>query len=65
MAVLDWGRAFGHMTTLGTGRQRPQSENGESFGFNLGYGFGDTSAAPRICFFIRRAQAGTCGLWDT
>ncbi|HHU43958.1 MAG: DUF2804 domain-containing protein [Bacillota bacterium] len=54
MAVLDWGRGvWTYDNTWYWSSASAELENGESFGFNLGYGFGDTSAATENMLFYK------------
>ena len=49
--LLDWGRGiwpYRHKWVWGNGGT---NVNGKSFGFNIGWGFGDTSAATENAFF--------------
>lgn len=53
LAVLDWGRGvwtYNNTWYWGSGSMRLAS--GDTFGFNLGYGFGDTSAASENMLFL-------------
>src|SRR5574344_535359 len=50
--VLDWGRGvWTYKNTWYWSSLNAVSENGERIGFNLGYGFGDTSAASENMVF--------------
>ncbi|MBN1533863.1 MAG: DUF2804 domain-containing protein [Spirochaetes bacterium] len=52
--VLDWGRgvwSYSNTWYWGSGSGRVQ---GELFGFNIGYGFGDTSAATENMLFYKK-----------
>ncbi len=53
LGVLDWGRGvwtYNNTWYWGSGSMRLAS--GDTFGFNLGYGFGDTSAASENMLFL-------------
>ena len=51
-AVLDWGRGvWTYKNTWYWSSASGVTETGEVFGFNLGYGFGDTSAASENMLF--------------
>ena len=51
--VLDWGRGvWTYSNTWYWGSHR-DGVNGEFFGFNIGYGFGDTSAATENMIFYK------------
>jgi len=57
-AVLDWGRGVWPWSNSwlwgsasGIVHQNDSAVGGESFGFNIGYGFGDTSAASENMLF--------------
>jgi hypothetical protein len=54
--VLDWGRGVWPWSNAwlwgsASGLARRGADGGESFGFNIGYGFGDTSAASENMVF--------------
>lgn len=52
MATLDWGRGvWTYDNTWYWGSGQMYLENGDRFGFNIGYGFGDTSAASENMLF--------------
>lgn len=52
MATLDWGRGvWTYDNTWLWGSGQMFLENGDRFGFNIGYGFGDTSAASENMLF--------------
>lgn len=51
MAVLDWGRGVWTYDNTWLWSSLSGRVNGEPFGFNLGYGFGDTSAATENMLF--------------
>ena len=52
-AVLDWGRGVwpGHVTWYWSAASGMTPDGTRTFGFNLGYGFGDTSAATENMLF--------------
>ena len=53
-AVLDWGRGvWTYHNTWYWGSASGVSEDGADLGFNIGYGFGDTSAATENMLFYR------------
>ena len=53
-AVLDWGRGvWTYHNTWYWGSASYKLENGESFGWNIGYGFGDCSAASENMLFYK------------
>lgn len=52
MAVLDWGRGvWTYKNTWYWGSASAYLEDGSKFGFNIGYGFGDTSKASENMIF--------------
>lgn len=52
--VLDWGRGvWTRDNTWYWSSMSTMLDNGEAFGFNLGYGFGDTSAASENMAFYK------------
>lgn len=52
--VLDWGRGvWTYDNTWYWGSLSAVLPNGETFGFNIGYGFGDTSAASENMLFYQ------------
>ena len=52
-AVLDWGRGvWTYENTWYWSSLSGYTENGDAVGFNLGYGFGDTSAASENMLFL-------------
>jgi len=52
MATLDWGRGvWTYDNTWLWGSGQMYLENGDRFGFNIGYGFGNTSAASENMLF--------------
>lgn len=52
MAVLDWGRGvWGYNNTWYWGSMNTRLPNGDKFGFNIGYGFGNTGAATENMLF--------------
>lgn len=54
MATLDWGRGvLTYDNTWYWGSMQTRLEDGSTFGFNIGYGFGDTSAASENMLFYR------------
>ena len=54
MATLDWGRGvWTYDNTWYWGSMQTRLEDGSTFGFNIGYGFGDTSAASENMLFYR------------
>ncbi len=57
-AVLDWGRGvWTYENTWYWSSASGLAPDGETFGFNLGYGFGDTSAASEnMLFYAGRAH---------
>ena len=56
-AVLDWGRGVWTYKNTWYWGSASGLVNGEKFGFNIGYGFGDTSAASEnILFFDGKAH---------
>ena len=53
-AVLDWGRGvWTYHNPWYWGSASYKLENGESFGWNIGYGFGDCSAASENMLFYK------------
>ncbi len=53
MGTLDWGRGvWTYDNTWYWGSGQMLLEDGERFGFNIGYGFGDTSAASENMLFM-------------
>lgn len=53
-AVLDWGRGvWTYKNTWYWGSGNGLDVNGDVFGFNIGYGFGDTSAATENMLFYQ------------
>lgn len=53
-AVLDWGRGvWTYKNTWYWGSGNGLDSNGDVFGFNIGYGFGDTSAATENMLFYK------------
>ncbi len=53
MAVLDWGRGVWTYSNTWYWSSLSGRIDGEPFGFNLGYGFGDTSAATENMLFYK------------
>lgn len=52
LETLDWGRGiWTYKNTWYWGSLQTRLDSGETFGFNLGYGFGDTSAASENMLF--------------
>lgn len=51
--VLDWGRGFWPYKSRWYWGTSSAMINGVPFGFNLGYGFGDLSAASENCLFYK------------
>lgn len=52
MALLDWGRGvWTYDNTWYWGSLQTELSDGSTFGFNIGYGFGDTSAASENMLF--------------
>lgn len=52
LAVLDWGRGvWTYDNTWYWGSLSARLDDGNTFGFNIGYGFGDTSAASENMLF--------------
>ncbi len=52
LAVLDWGRGvWTYDNTWYWGSMSARLEDNSTFGFNIGYGFGDTSAASENMLF--------------
>ena len=54
LGCLDWGRGvwtYDNTWFWGTGSGR--LDNGEAFGFNLGYGFSDRSSASENCIYYK------------
>ena len=52
LGLLDWGRGvWTYKNTWYWGAGQTELPNGHTFGFNLGYGFGDTSAASENMLF--------------
>ena len=53
-AVLDWGRGvWTYHNTWYWGSASYKLENGDTFGWNIGYGFGDCSAASENMLFYK------------
>lgn len=53
MGLLDWGRGvWTYANTWYWGSLSTKLKDGRRFGFNLGYGFGDTSAATENMLFV-------------
>ena len=52
-AVLDWGRGVWPYAGTWYWGSASGTVNGKTFGFNLGYGFGDTSAATENMLFYQ------------
>ena len=52
-AVLDWGRGVWTYNNTWYWGSASGELNGELFGFNIGYGFGDTSAATENMLFYK------------
>ncbi|MDD4316067.1 MAG: DUF2804 domain-containing protein, partial [Clostridia bacterium] len=53
MGLLDWGRGvWTYKNTWYWGSLSTKLPNGDKFGFNIGYGFGDTSAATENMLFL-------------
>lgn len=53
LGTLDWGRGiWTYKNTWYWSSLQTRLENGKTFGFNLGYGFGDTSAASENMLFV-------------
>ncbi len=50
--VLDWGRGVWTYSNTWYWSSASAMANGKRFGFNLGYGFGDTSAASENMLFV-------------
>lgn len=54
LGTLDWGRGiWTYKNTWYWSSLQTRLENGETFGFNLGYGFGDTTAASENMLFYK------------
>lgn len=54
LATLDWGRGvWTYDNTWYWGSLSARLEDGSTFGWNIGYGFGDTSAATENMLFYR------------
>ena len=53
LAVLDWGRGVWTYENTWYWSSLSAYVDGEKFGFNLGYGFGDTSAASENMLFYK------------
>jgi len=53
MAVLDWGRGVWTYSNTWYWGSLSGRVNGEPFGWNIGYGFGDTSAASENMLFYK------------
>ena len=51
LGVLDWGRGVWTYKNTWYWSSLNANYNGHNIGFNLGYGFGDTSAASENIFF--------------
>jgi len=51
-AVLDWGRGVWTYSNTWYWASLSAETDGHTFGFNLGYGFGDTSAASENMVFV-------------
>ncbi len=54
--TLDWGRGVWTYRNTWYWSSAAGLVDGVPFGFNLGYGFGDTTAATRTCFFTTDAR---------
>lgn len=53
LGTLDWGRGiWTYKNTWYWSSLQTRLQNGKTFGFNLGYGFGDTSAATENMVFM-------------
>ena len=53
LGTLDWGRGiWTYKNTWYWSSLQTRLEDGRTFGFNLGYGFGDTSAASENMVFV-------------
>lgn len=52
-SVLDWGRGVWPEVSTWYWGSASGKVNGEDFGFNIGYGFGDTSAASENLLFYK------------
>lgn len=53
LAVLDWGRGvWSYNNTWYWGSMNTRLPNGDKFGFNIGYGFGNTDKATENMVFI-------------
>lgn len=53
LGTLDWGRGvWPYSNTWYWSSMQHRTENGGTIGFNLGYGFGDTSQATENMFFV-------------
>lgn len=52
LALLDWGRGVWTYDNTWYWSAAMGMQNGHLFGFNLGYGFGDTSAATENMLFV-------------
>ena len=57
LATLDWGRGiWTYKNTWYWSSLQAYDDNGKTIGFNLGYGFGDTSAATEnMLFYDKKA----------
>lgn len=53
LGLLDWGRGVWTFKNTWYWGSASGYVNGESFGFNIGYGFGDTSAATENMLFYK------------
>ena len=64
-AVLDWGRGVWTYKNTWYWGSASYTVGGEAFGFNIGYGFGDTSAATEnMLFYKGRAHKLSKVFWD-
>lgn len=53
LGTLDWGRGvWTYKNTWYWSSLQTRLDNGQTFGFNLGYGFGDTTAASENMLFL-------------
>ena len=53
LGTLDWGRGvWTYKNTWYWSSLQTRLDDGRTFGFNLGYGFGDTSAASENMLFL-------------
>jgi len=53
LGTLDWGRGiWTYKNTWYWSSLQTRTDDGQTFGFNLGYGFGDTSAATENMLFV-------------